>query len=232
MSLRLVKVPDAAPPYDCPTHGAGCPAMDAAAAASRSDPTRDPGPRPVPATGSGTLPAAASAPRAPSAGASAPSAPSAAGFEARRGFDPGPRGYAAVAVRPGDRGNHGGPAAAETNHRADHRSRPRASPPTGSAAGVGPAARDSAHRDVAAHGPGGGDDRHREHRTPVTRAGHAPGAHRGQAGHAGPAWPSGPLAVHRDRGGLGHTSLVTAVSPVSPPDQRHASRPAKRPWSA
>ena len=30
MSLRLVKVPDAAPPYDCPTHGAGCPAMDAA----------------------------------------------------------------------------------------------------------------------------------------------------------------------------------------------------------
>jgi Family of unknown function (DUF6459) len=65
MSLRLVKVPDAAPPYDCPTHGAGCPATDAAA--GRSDPSRDPGPRPVPA------------PSAPSAAASVPGAASAPG---------------------------------------------------------------------------------------------------------------------------------------------------------
>jgi Family of unknown function (DUF6459) len=78
MSLRLVKVPDAAPPYDCPTHGAGCPAMDAAPA-SRSDPTRDPGPRPLRATGSGVPSAAASAPGTPSAPASAPGAPAAAG---------------------------------------------------------------------------------------------------------------------------------------------------------
>ena len=42
MSLRLVKVPDAAPPYDCEIHGAGCPAMRAAAA-SRRDLTREPG---------------------------------------------------------------------------------------------------------------------------------------------------------------------------------------------
>jgi Family of unknown function (DUF6459) len=77
MSLRLVKVPDAAPPYDCPTHGAGCPAMDAAAA-SRSDPSRDPGPRPVPATGSGAPAAAASVTGVPSASASAPRVPSAA----------------------------------------------------------------------------------------------------------------------------------------------------------
>jgi hypothetical protein len=68
MSLRLVKVPDAAPPYDCPTHGAGCPAMDGAAA-SRSDPARDRGARPVRATGSG----------APSVPAAAPGAASAAG---------------------------------------------------------------------------------------------------------------------------------------------------------
>jgi uncharacterized protein DUF6459 len=73
MSLRLVKVPDAAPPYDCPTHGAGCPAMDAAAA-SRSELTREPGPRPVPATGSGAPAAPASAPGAPAAPASAPGA--------------------------------------------------------------------------------------------------------------------------------------------------------------
>jgi len=53
MSLRLVKVPDAAPPYDCEIHGAGCPAMRAAAA-SRRDLTREPGSRPIldPAPGS------------------------------------------------------------------------------------------------------------------------------------------------------------------------------------
>ena len=53
MSLRLVKVPDAAPPYDCEIHGAGCPAMRAAAA-SRRDLTREPGSRPAldPAPGS------------------------------------------------------------------------------------------------------------------------------------------------------------------------------------
>ena len=78
MSLRLVKVPDAGPPYDCPTHGAGCLAMGAAAA-SRSDPTRDPGLRPVPATGSGAAAASASAPGAPAVPASARAAPAAAG---------------------------------------------------------------------------------------------------------------------------------------------------------
>jgi Family of unknown function (DUF6459) len=63
MSVRLVKVPDAAPPYDCPTHGAGCPAMDAAAATESDNPDRDRGPRPVAATGSGApAPGAASAP--------------------------------------------------------------------------------------------------------------------------------------------------------------------------
>jgi Family of unknown function (DUF6459) len=75
MSLRLVKVPDAAPPYDCPTHGAGCPALDAATGGS--DPVRDRGPLPVrdrgplpvpvPATGSGGSAAPASAPGAASA---------------------------------------------------------------------------------------------------------------------------------------------------------------------
>jgi hypothetical protein len=55
MSLRLVTVPDTAPPYDCETHGAGCPAMRAAAE-SRQDVTRDPGPRPVPAAERGSRP--------------------------------------------------------------------------------------------------------------------------------------------------------------------------------
>jgi len=31
MSVRLVKVPDSAPPYDCETHGAACPAVRAVA---------------------------------------------------------------------------------------------------------------------------------------------------------------------------------------------------------
>jgi hypothetical protein len=31
MSVRLVKVPDGAPPYDCETHGAACPAVRAVA---------------------------------------------------------------------------------------------------------------------------------------------------------------------------------------------------------
>jgi hypothetical protein len=31
MSVRLVQVPDGAPPYDCETHGAGCPAVRAVA---------------------------------------------------------------------------------------------------------------------------------------------------------------------------------------------------------
>jgi Family of unknown function (DUF6459) len=59
MSLRLVTVPDTAPPYDCETHGAGCPAMRTAAA-SRQDVTRDPGPRLAPAAerGSRSVPAA------------------------------------------------------------------------------------------------------------------------------------------------------------------------------
>ena len=66
MSLRLVKVPDAAPPYDCPTHGAGCPASGAAAV-SRPDPTRDPGSRSVPATESGAPPVPGAAPGGPPA---------------------------------------------------------------------------------------------------------------------------------------------------------------------
>jgi Family of unknown function (DUF6459) len=35
MSVRLVKVPDGAPPYDCETHGAACPAVRAVAGGAR-----------------------------------------------------------------------------------------------------------------------------------------------------------------------------------------------------
>lgn len=35
MSLRLVQVPDSAPPYDCEAHGAGCPAGPAVAGTAR-----------------------------------------------------------------------------------------------------------------------------------------------------------------------------------------------------
>ena len=52
MSLRLVKVPDAAPPYDCEAHGARCPALRGAAASRRPGPARVPGPRPAPVAAS------------------------------------------------------------------------------------------------------------------------------------------------------------------------------------
>jgi UDP:flavonoid glycosyltransferase YjiC (YdhE family) len=68
MSLRLVKVPDAAPPYDCPTHGAGCPAMAAASA---------PGMTSVSASAPGMTSVSASAPGAASAPAPAHRAASA-----------------------------------------------------------------------------------------------------------------------------------------------------------
>ena len=71
MSLRLVQVPDAAPPYDCPTHGAGCPAIGAEAA-RRSDLSQDPGPPAAVASPPGTPADAAAAPGALSPGASAP----------------------------------------------------------------------------------------------------------------------------------------------------------------
>jgi hypothetical protein len=46
-ALRLVEVPDAAPPYDCQTHGSGCPAARAAvrADACADGPARAAGPR-------------------------------------------------------------------------------------------------------------------------------------------------------------------------------------------
>jgi hypothetical protein len=64
MSLRLVQVPQAAPPYDCQAHGAGCPAVRAAASPRDPDPgsvlAPDPRPRGVPAAGPGSRPAPAS----------------------------------------------------------------------------------------------------------------------------------------------------------------------------
>jgi hypothetical protein len=76
MSLRLVDVPDAAPPYDCETHGAGCPAMRAAAA-SRQDLARDPGWRPGPESVPGSRPALESVPGSRSVLESAPGSRSA-----------------------------------------------------------------------------------------------------------------------------------------------------------
>jgi hypothetical protein len=51
MSLRLVKVPDAAPPYDCEAHGAGCPALRGSAA-SRPGLAQVLGPRSAPVAAS------------------------------------------------------------------------------------------------------------------------------------------------------------------------------------
>jgi Family of unknown function (DUF6459) len=59
MSLRLVKVPDAVPPYDCDTHGAWCPAVRGTTATRH-----DPGRRPVPVLDAGRRPVPAGAGRA------------------------------------------------------------------------------------------------------------------------------------------------------------------------
>jgi Family of unknown function (DUF6459) len=55
--LRLVEVPDAAPPYDCETHGADCPALRDLLATGIADPMGLPGPDgPWPGVDSGRRP--------------------------------------------------------------------------------------------------------------------------------------------------------------------------------
>jgi hypothetical protein len=57
-SVQLIEIPDAAPPYDCETHGAACPAArDQAGAAELSGP----GPEPRAAAALGPMAASASA---------------------------------------------------------------------------------------------------------------------------------------------------------------------------
>ncbi|HLN68454.1 MAG TPA: Rv3235 family protein [Streptosporangiaceae bacterium] len=71
VNLRLVTVPDAAPPYDCPVHGSRCQAVAAAG----------PAPADVVPAGAGLAPAAEAAPAAAvtPAAAAAPADPTAAG---------------------------------------------------------------------------------------------------------------------------------------------------------
>jgi hypothetical protein len=75
-SVRLVEIPDAAPPYDCETHGAGCPAArDQAAAACLESWTAE---RPAALAGVAGVPDAAG-PGAAGSGAAEPGAAGAAG---------------------------------------------------------------------------------------------------------------------------------------------------------
>jgi hypothetical protein len=80
-SVRLVEIPDAAPPYDCEAHGAGCPAArDQAAAACLEAWTAEPPAAPAGAAG---VPDAAG-PRAALSGAAMPGAAGPAGVWPRQ----------------------------------------------------------------------------------------------------------------------------------------------------
>jgi Family of unknown function (DUF6459) len=64
-ALRLVEIPDAAPPYDCETHGTGCPAARTAVRADPcvDGPARAAGPRAQPAASPAAAGTAAAWPR-------------------------------------------------------------------------------------------------------------------------------------------------------------------------
>ncbi len=79
-ALRLVEIPDAAPPYDCQTHGPGCPAAGAMVPADlRIQDPGGPDPRGVrPPRGACLPPGACPPPGVPRAGRAQPGAPAAA----------------------------------------------------------------------------------------------------------------------------------------------------------
>jgi hypothetical protein len=83
--VRLIKIPDAAPPYDCETHGAGCPAAwdvlepdprvtrarAAGSSAGRAQPGAGPNAAPGTSAAAGRRTPAGAAPATPAAGAPA-----------------------------------------------------------------------------------------------------------------------------------------------------------------
>ena len=177
--LRLIEVPGAWPPYDCEVHGTACPAASEVSVPVRA-PARTRAHREVP---------------------SRPVLLSRSARAARR-RNSGPRGRVVQAVRPGGRGNPGRRPVAETTRSLDDRTSPGADQPAHPDPCPRSEAQDPAHRDVAAGGAGGGDDRRAQLRAAVPRAGPAPGAPARPPSRARAARPPGAMALHRNRGRL------------------------------
>jgi len=106
------------------------------------------------------------------------------------------------AVRPGDRRNPGRRPVSETTRPMHDRTGPEPDCPAHSVPYPGSAAQDPAHRDVAADGEGSGDDRDPQLRAAKPRARAAAGACARPPARTRAARPSGPMALHRDRGRL------------------------------
>ena len=114
----------------------------------------------------------------------------------RRG---GPSHRVVQAIRPGNRGNPGRRPVAETARSLDDRTRPNTDRPAQPVLDAGSEAQDPTHRDVAAHGARGGDDRRAQLRAAKPRTGAAPGARAAPPARARASRPPSAMALHRNR---------------------------------
>ena len=191
--LRLIKVPDAAPPYDCEIHGTACAAMHDVADVGPRDAGPSPGsagPRQAVTPGREAARVRGTSDRPGSGSLVGP------GSGSLVGPGGGDR-HVAAATGPGHRRDLGRLALAEATHPADHRSRPGADRPPRAVPRRRSATQDQARRDVPARCGRPGDDRGRQLRTAITRLGHALRAPASPAGRSRPASPPGPVALHR-----------------------------------
>ena len=115
----------------------------------------------------------------------------------RRPSGPGHR--VVQAVRPDNRRNPGRRPVAETARPLDDRTRPDADRPAQPDPDAWSEAQDPAHRDVAAHGARGGDDRRAQLRAAKPRTGAAPGARAAPPTRARASRPPSAMALHRNR---------------------------------
>ena len=114
----------------------------------------------------------------------------------RRG---GPSHRVVQAIRPGNRRNPGWRPVAETARSLDDRTRPNTDRPAQPVLDARSEAQDPTHRDVAAHGARGGDDRRAQLRAAKPRTGAAPGARAAPPARARASRPPSAMALHRNR---------------------------------
>jgi hypothetical protein len=118
-------------------------------------------------------------------------------------------------VRPGNRRNPGRRPVAETARSLDDRTRPDTDRPAQPDPDAWSEAQDPAHRDLAAHGARGGDDRRAQLRAAKPRTGAAPGARAAPPTRAGASRSPGAMALHRNRDRLAAASPFRAWMPRS-----------------
>jgi hypothetical protein len=119
------------------------------------------------------------------------------------------------AVRPGNRRNPGRRPVAETARPLDDRTRPGTDRPAQPDPDAWSEARDPAHRDLAARGARGGDDRRAQLRAAKPRTGAASGACAAPPARAGASRSPGAMALHRNRDRLAAASPFRAWMPRS-----------------